>query len=359
MQFHVLYEAGSIDYFGSNVDYWDFTCYKPSWLSRTPGVQHLIWQLNDLPLTVKWASVYKNKMQRIFNTRRTKKPFKFTTVYDVYMHPTEERILESYRVMNQQIDYINNCAYTKNCINTNLKLNENNLAWAETDKLNRLHEDFETIMKDLTDRRNAKELSIPEEEWKALWLALQSINLIVHYNEKITGSIPSYLAKVEPFYFTALKWEETANSEVRLEPEDYRDFTLEENPGDLWLDFGTVGKDLFHCFCTNDLELVQQQMVSAQWELKPWVSYLWSRRTASDAQKFAGEYFKWIQENNLSQYIDINDPKYTPGRHRLGNCISHDFSNSQEFYDTIISKTPKIKCYYLTDDDGNSIYETD
>ena len=357
MQFHVLYEPGAVDYFGSNVDYWDFTCYKPSWLEQAPGTQHLVWQLNDLPLTHKWVNVYKNKMQRIFNSRKTKKHFKYTTVYDLYTHTTEERILESYRVMNQKIDYVNCSKYTNSLISNNLKLDENNLSWVEIDKLNRLHEDFETIMKDITDRRNAKELHIPEDEWKELWLALQSINLIVHYNEKITGSIPEYLARVEPFYFTALKWEETANSEVMLEPVDYKDFTLEEDPGDLWLDFGTVGKDLFHCFCTNDIELVQQQMVSAQWELKPWVSYMWSKRTAEEAKRFADQYRAWIETNNLAQYININDPKYTPGRHRLGKCISHDFSDSQEFYNQIIAKTPKIRCYYLTDDFGNSIYE--
>jgi|LauGreDrversion4_2_1035121.scaffolds.fasta_scaffold197392_2 hypothetical protein len=355
MRFHVVYETGSVDYFGSNVDHWDFTCYKPKWLSSAPGTQVITWQLNDLPLTKKWIEIYRSKLQGIINSRKSKNPFKYTTVYDLYSHVTEERILESYRVMNQRIDFINNCDLTKNTISNALKLVENNLDFVEIDKLNRLHEDFENIMNDLTDRRAAGVLHIPPDTWQSLWLALQSINLIVHFNEKIPGDIKEYLSTVEPFYFTALKWEEPPGTTVNLEPEDYADFTLIETPGTLWLDFSTVGKDLFHCFCTNDVELVQSNMVSPQWELKPWVSYLWSDRNKESSDDFRQEYENWLSKNNVSDYIDLTDPKYTPGRHPLGECISHTFQCPQDFIDAIVKHTPKIRSYFLTDDDGNGI----
>lgn len=357
MLFHVVYEKGPVDYFGSNVDHWDFTCYKPNWLLSKEGTQVITWKLNDLPLTRKWVETYKNKLSAIINSRKTKSPFKYTTVYDIYGHPTEQRVLESYRVMNQKIDYVNNCEYTKDKIDPALKLNEDNLDTVEIDKLNRLHEDFETIMKDLTDQREAKTLNIPDEEWSSLWLALQSINLIVHYNEKFaaSASIESYISKVEPFHFTALKWEEPPGTTVYLEPEDYADFTLAERPGTLWLDFSTVGKDLFHCFCTNDVELVQSNMVSPQWELKPWVSYQWTPRSEADAEVFKADYLAWLEKNSVGEYLDLSDLKYTPGRHPLGECVSHQFNNPAEFIDQVISKTPRIRCYFLTDDNGNSI----
>ncbi len=355
MQFHVVYETGSVDYFGSNVDRWDFTCYQPNWLRKAPGTQVISWQLNDLPLTQKWIEIYRSKLQAIINTRKSKNPFQYTTVYDLYSHVTEERVLESYRVMNRRIDFVNNCDFTRNTISESLKLNENNLDTVEIDKLNRLHEDFETIMKDLTDRREAGELHIPPDTWQSLWLALQSINLIVHYNEKIPGDIKTYLEGVEPFYFTALKWEEPPGTTVHLQPEDYADFTLVETPGTLWLDFSTVGKDLFHCFCTNDVELVQSKMVSPQWELKPWVSYLWTNRDRESAARFKQEYENWLQRNNAAEYIDLSDPKYTPGRHPLGECISHSFQSPQDFIDAIVKNTPKIRSYFLTDDNGNGI----
>jgi hypothetical protein len=358
MQFHVLYEPGTVNYFGSNVDYWDFTCYKPNWLSKKEGVQHIVWQLNDLPLTQKWIEAYKYKLLKIHESRRSRNPFKYTTVYDLYTHVTEERLLESYRVMNSMIEYVNGQPYTSGRIDISLKLREDNLESVEIDKLNRLHEEFETIMKEVTERRESGELEIPEGEWNEFWLALQSINLIVHYNEKINDNIKKYLFMVEPFYFTALKWEEPTGTEIKLTADDYKDFTLEELGGDLWLDFGTVGKDLFHCFCTNDIELVQQNMVSAQWELKPWVSYSWTKRTPEAAKVFNNEFQTWVKDRNVSSYLDVNDPKYTPGRHRLGTCISHNFKNSEEFMNQVIAKTPKIRCYYLTDDEGNSIYET-
>lgn len=357
MKFHVVYESGKIDYFGSNVDLWDFTCYKPSWLLSHPNIQVVTWQLNDLPLTLKWIETYKNKFNAIVSSRKTKNPFKYKTVYDVYGHPTKERVLESYQVMNQKIDYINNHEVTKNRISEDLKLNETNLDIVEIDKLNRLHEDFETIMNDLTERRSKKLISIDENDWSNIWLALQSINLIVHYNEKFspTSKISDYLEKVEPFHFTALKWEEPPGTTVLLEDSDYKYFTLEETVDTLWLDFGTVGKDLFHCFCTNDVELIQNNMVSPQWELKPWVSYQWTERSKSDAEIFKNQYVQWLNDNEAKKYLDITHPKYSPGRHPLGKCISHTFRDPADFINQIINKTPKIRCYILTDDYGNSI----
>ena len=320
-----------------------------------PGTKTITWKLNDLALTRKWIDTYKNKFNSLIATRKTKNPFVYTTVIDLYTQPTEQLVLQSYRAMNSMIDVVNQSPYIKNKINQRLKLNEDNLDQVEINKLNRLHEEFETIMSDITEHRAA--LGISSAEWKQLWLALQSINLIVHYNEKFTSgeNIKNYIDKSEPFYFTALKWEEPPGSTVYLQPEDYADFTLEETPGTLWLDFGTVGKDLFHCFCTNDVELVQSNMVSAQWELKPWVSYHWTGRTSSDAKKFEDEFNEWLTQINASDFLDCDDPKYTSGRHPLGECISHSFTDPQQFIDAIISTTPKIRCYFLTDDDGNNI----
>jgi hypothetical protein len=96
-------------------------------------------------------------------------------------------------------------------------------------------------------------------------------------------------------------------------------------------------------------------MVSPQWELKPWVSYLWTNRDRESADKFKQEYENWLTKNNVANYIDLSNPKYTPGRHPLGECISHDFQNPQEFINAIVNNTPKIRSYFLTDDDGNGI----
>ena len=51
----------------------------------------------------------------------------------------------------------------------------------------------------------------------------------------------------------------------------------------------------------------------------------------------------------------MSDPQYTPGRHILGECISHDINDPNDFIEQIISSTPKILATVLTDDENKTI----
>lgn len=362
MQFHVVYQAGEVNHFGSNIDTWDFTVYKPSWLAQHPGITVVTWQLNDLPLTRKWVEVFCNKMRQTFELKKKKKPYVWRMIYDVYVNPTVHNVLQSRSLMNSTIDWLNQCAHTANRFSTDLMLDPTNLENTHIDRLNRLHELFETEMDRLTNLIESQTLIIEQSEWNQLWMKLQTVNMIVHFNEKLNAapagqSIREFLQDQPSQYFTALKWEEPHNSFVGLEPSDYQHFTLCEPAGTLWLDFGTVGKDLYHCYCTNDHELIQQRMVSPQRELKPWVSYGWEQRSDQHAQETLAAYEHWLNKHYYDSLLDVhNNPQYTPGRHPLGQCVSHDIQSPADFVNQIISKTAKIRCFYLTDDQGNSMY---
>ena len=140
-----------------------------------------------------------------------------------------------------------------------------------------------------------------------------------------------------------------------LEPDDYKYFTLARPKGALTLDFGTVGKDLFTCSVTDDIELVHKNMISQQFELNPWVQFDWFPCSEKEWDDQMVLYNGWIEENNVADYLDLSQPKFNPGRHQLGHCISHDFSHPEEFVDKIISQTPKINSFFITDDDNQSI----
>lgn len=360
MKFHVVYESGNVSYFGSNVDFWDFTSYQPAWLMQHPNTNVVTWQLNDLPLTKKWINVYKEKMLKLYKQKRSKKPPRWRFVYDIYTTPTVQSVIESRRLMNTLIDELNNISFLNRAFPDEFKLDVSDIENLELFKLNRLHEIFETEMVRITDLVAANHLTLSIEEWDNIWLKLQTVNMIVHYNENLSntrGTVKEFIESMNPAYFTALKWEEPHNSYVALDNEDYKDFTLVEEPGTLWLDFATVGKDLFHCFCTNDKELVESRMVSPQEELKPWVSYSWKNVSKETADKTLNEFNKWLSVNYFDSLLNTgSEPKYTPGRHPLGKCISHNFKNDNEFKEAIISKTPKIRCFFLTNDDNSSIF---
>ena len=64
---------------------------------------------------------------------------------------------------------------------------------------------------------------------------------------------------------------------------------------------------------------------------------------------------KWLEDNNVGDYINLSDPQYTPGRHILGECISHDINDPNDFIEQIINSTPKILATVLTDDENKTI----
>ena len=66
-------------------------------------------------------------------------------------------------------------------------------------------------------------------------------------------------------------------------------------------------------------------------------------------------YNKWIEDNHVGEYLDLSNPMYTPGRHQLGQCISHDFKHPEEFVQGIINNTGKINSFFITDDQNKTI----
>jgi hypothetical protein len=91
-------------------------------------------------------------------------------------------------------------------------------------------------------------------------------------------------------------------------------------------------------------------MVSQQWELNPWVQYDWNECTEQEWEDGKKLYWDWLKDNNVNEYYDLTHPKFTPGRHQLGKCISHNFTGPGDFVEQIINKTPKIKYFCITEE---------
>jgi len=352
MRYHIVYEPGFVNYTGSNVGKDKFWLKDPTELLTQPNTNVVTWELNNLPLTLKFIDLYKERMTQVIRKHKLGyRDYNFNFIYDVYQSRNEKTILASRIEMNNIIDFLNNYEHSWFTIPQELKLNEADIDDQRIKNLNELHDIFETEMEVLQSKLN--EGSIEYEVSDLFWHKLQSINLIVHFNEKTF--VQDDEADDRTTYFTSLKFDVPKEEDCLLTPEDYKYFTLVRPEGSLTLDFGTVGKDLFTCSVTDDIELVHKDMVSQQFELNPWVQFDWFPCSEKEWDDQMVLYNDWIEENNVADYLDLSQPKFNPGRHQLGHCISHDFSHPEEFVDTIISQTPKINSFFITDDDNQNI----
>ena len=367
MRYHVIYKPGDVTYYTTN--YSQAPVYEQvvdhEFMLNQPGSQVVTWELNDLPLTQKFMWNHKRTLQEY----KTDTESKLNIATDVYSNPIEDAILKSRTQMNIIIDKFNNLEWGWFTIPESYKLDDVNINVVKIKELNALHDLFENNLPILSDKH--QQGSLPEDvDYDEWYNNFQTINMMVHYNEKLFQYIDENneacrqsLAKAHNHYFTSLKLnfkpskapERYYNMEMLTE--DYTYFTYQKPKGWLELDFGTVGKDLLSCSWTDDIELVQRNACSQQLYHHPWVAFGWIHfeNDIHHRNNLDYQYNKWIEENEVAKYLDLNDAKYTPGRHMLGHCISHDFDNPKEFMDTIIKDTPKVYGVILTDDDNKSI----
>ena len=382
MRYHIIYKKGEQEpFYGTK---WN-KC--PSYINDSdrllnittisdndPDYKNIItWQLNDLPLTRKFIDFYKTigKHSKRFipwggveNPGDIKPPgFKTGHNRDVwysYRYRLElfksnlmQDFLDSRVKMNELIDYLN--------IDSNLKLNTTSI-FEDVNKLNRLHEIFEEQVLVNWDRVHRKEITI--QQHKPINEAWEAVNYIVHMNERTqllqegqTDEEYNNILSKDFYYATAMAMEYIPPGGLQndfqhwpMQDEDYKDFTVERTGQDLLLDYGTVGKDLLACYTTNDVELAsKERKLSQQITYNPWVMYEWEQ-TKIDLD----DYNKWLKDNNIEHY---KDPKFTPGRHPLSSeCISHPhIKDPKTFYNEIISRTPLIDGWCITDDNNQKV----
>lgn len=361
MRYHVIYQPGDVTYYTTN--YTDVTVETQSaeYLLNLPNTQIVTWELNDLSLTKKFV----DNLKKTFLSGLQSNCLQLA--YDVYREPSEELLLSSRATMNSIIDKFNNIPNIWFTIPDSLKLDANNINNVHQDKLNTLHDLFENNLPVLYQLRDENKLPAGMGFLQA-YQDFQTINMLVHYNEKIfkfvgmsNDECRANLKKIHKQYFTALKLIHNGPYEdfykIDLLPEDYKDFTVHKPKGWLELDFATVGKDLVSCVWTDDMELVKKDACSQQLYQYPWVSYGWMHfeNDVHHRKNIDVTYMSWLESNEVGKYIDLEDPKYTPGRHMLGQCISHEFDNAEEFRDTIIATTPNVVGICLTDDNNKDV----
>jgi hypothetical protein len=162
-----------------------------------------------------------------------------------------ERLPAAVRDLNSNIEAFNRS--NKHGLNIDYRVDEGTLSRRI---LNAIHEEFEQCSYYLYEQNQGQKMS-HDPAFIGIIDHLESINHNVHLLESMIDkandeqSVKSYFTArlkkkdVDDFYDTPLK------------DEDYDLFTLEENFGDVYLNYATTGKNLHQIFVTEDLDTLR------------------------------------------------------------------------------------------------------
>jgi hypothetical protein len=132
---------------------------------------------------------------------------------------------------------------------------------------------------------------------------LTELNLIIHKIEAVLQEGPRSCG----FYLT---WEHlpTAPGIIHIEDMDwYQLWTTSKRFGDMTLGYHTIGKNIWMCYKDNDVSLVQDGMVRPQKTISSEVNLMFrsdNLNVSNNNINFLHMY-KWMENNNLMQYIDM------------------------------------------------------
>tara|TARA_R110000796_G_scaffold145340_3_gene261985 strand:+ start:353 stop:1315 length:963 start_codon:yes stop_codon:yes gene_type:complete len=224
--------------------------------------------------------------------------------FDWNMYPTygHDEYLELKQYMNDTICILQDMSiqYT---ISDEMKLDSASNDF-EIDKLNALHLMFETVS-----------VKLHESDlltFKAAFPYLETINQLVHMLEgKQSG---------DSVIYSVIRVEGNHAHRTLLTDAEYETFDARNQSGDLVIDYGTVGKDMTAAWSSNDTDLIiTQELKQQEYNHAMFATYLGP--TELNENNLAYQY-KWCEENNVAMYYpDYKDPKYRPGRMRIGRLV--------------------------------------
>jgi hypothetical protein len=193
-------------------------------------------------------------------TKQTVQSDGFRCDYNFYKNKTSETYFSMKKRMNSVIEEVSTMDELPD-IDSSLMLNVSS-GETESIKTNALHLYFELTSKDILHPSNkARDL-------------LEEINQLVH---SIEGGLDIYMKNIQPFYGTLrLIPKEGDVNKLPLTNEDYENFTVYHDWGDLILDYFTVGKDLYEAAGTNDVVLCKTNALSQQSTVHPCVGLSFS-----------------------------------------------------------------------------------
>lgn len=118
----------------------------------------------------------------------------------------------------------------------------------------------------------------------------------------------------------------TPHMQVDYDVSDYEFFETTMRKGFIYLGYATPGKNLYHCYCDNDISVIENKMVRQSQGLSNELHIeLDTPNTEIDTnyESWVMEnYYKWCEDNNVKDYgYNYTDAIYNPGRIPLAKPI--------------------------------------
>lgn len=341
MKYNLIFGPGDYKWFTTNYSRASLDFF----VDNTDGQFNIVsYSLNNKKLTVRWIEEYLRLREDTWNDN-------VMNQYNYYPSLSVDMSRTARVEMNKTIDQLREFDIV---FPDEVKLNEVDVVDAEWDKLEIIHKLFSEYQFELT--------SVDTEQDSTYWdkfNLLEKVNNIAHFIKR-TPENPEHWKDIDRYVDFNMSIRNdllsSTNSEYyRLVDGDYEAFTV-PTAGDLVADFSTVGKDLWHCHLTNDMETVRQGKVKQQTILTDYVfCHFHNSEDPPNVHDISrNDFYKWCNENKVEQYCDYMHAIYIPGRHVLGR-VDGDLITGKKFYDNVVSKTPILVGTYLSDDYGNPL----
>ena len=167
---------------------------------------------------------------------------------------------------------------------------------------------------------------------------VKMINEEVHRAETILDNRNNYV-----YFGSSLHYNEfNFNTEkIHLDMDLLKYWDYEEQHGDLLLGYDTVGKNLYHCFLDNDIDVVKNLMIRPQIEISTQtISLFGFNRPLNDIERTKTSLRKWVNDHALDKYVNMNDLRnLIVGQPLLGKLIKdvdmevvHDLVNRYKLF---------------------------
>lgn len=178
------------------------------------------------------------------------------------------------------------------------------------DLLNHLHYEFHRFEEDYT---VGSSLSYDP---------LQQLNADIHTVEHLVH-VSTWSKNISRMSFFNYAQPEPEKPKLTEEMFEYFDDCFVD--GCIFLGYHTVGKNLHHCALDNDIELVKKRMIRPQQTVSNEVLITFCKESDSEpfVEKQRANIIKWVTDNNLQDYVDINDERnLLTGAPLLGRLVN-------------------------------------
>lgn len=172
-------------------------------------------------------------------------------------------------------------------------------------ELNRIHEEFHKYVETCD-----KETSNPKiRETEAL---CHRLNDLVHLTE--IAEVNRHKQRPDKRVIATA----TPHMQVDYDEQDYNHFETTMRKGYVYVGYATPGKNLYHCFCDNDVPVVEKKLVRQSQGLSNELHIEFDGATEIDQQfenQHKSAFYEWCEKNNVRDYgYDYTQPQYNPGR---------------------------------------------